>query len=205
LIAAPIVLAGGKSTRFGRDKISQLVAGEPLIQRVINRLASFGDEIIMVLAPGIFVAPFPSQVKIRKVYDIYPGRGSLGGVYTGLVSSTLPLNIVVACDMPFLNVNLLQYMIDISQGYDLVIPRLNNNVEPLHAVYSKNCIKVIERLWEAGKTKVLDIQYSVKTRYVEEQEIDKFDPKRLSFINVNTQEDLKRAIALSEELEVVQS
>ena len=204
MLAAPIVLAGGKSTRFGRDKSLELLAGETLIQRVVQSLACFGDEITIVLSPGSSFAPFQSPVKLRKVYDIYPGRGSLGGVYTGLVHSPQQFNLIVASDMPFLNTKLLQYMVDMSPGYDLVIPRVNNNVEPVHAIYSKNCIPIIEQLWARGKSRVRDILEMAKTHYIEEQEINQFDPKHLSFFNVNTPDDLSRALALARELKATQ-
>lgn len=204
MFAAPIVLAGGKSTRFGRDKSLELLAGETLIQRVVERLARFGDEIMIVLSPGSTLASFPSPVKLRKVYDIYPGRGSLGGVYTGLVHSPQQFNLIVASDMPFLNTNLLQHMVDISPGYDMVIPRINNNIEPIHAIYSKDCIAIIEQLWAKGKNRVRDILEHAKTRYLEEAEINQFDPKHLSFFNVNTTSDLENAIALVNTLEATQ-
>lgn len=200
MLAALIVLAGGKSARFGRDKSLELLAGETLVQRVVRSLACFGDEIIVVLSPGGSLTPFPSPVKLRKVYDIYPGRGSLGGVYTGLVLSTQQFNLIVASDMPFLNVKLLQYMVDMSPGYDLVVPRVDNNVEPLHAVYSKSCVTIIEKIWETGKTRVRDILEIARTRYIEEKEINEFDPKHLSFFNINTPDDLRRALSLAREL-----
>lgn len=201
MFVAPIVLAGGKSTRFGRDKTSQVVAGQTLIQRVVNCLAFFGDEIIIVLAPGGSILDFPAPVKIRKVFDIYPERGSLGGVYTGLVRSPHQYNLIVGCDMPFLNVDLLRHMTDLAPGHDVVIPKLGNNVEPLHAIYSKNCIPIIERLWREGKTKVLDILEYANIYYLPEKEMDRFDPRHLSFFNINTPQDLERANALEKEIE----
>ncbi|MBI4330381.1 MAG: molybdenum cofactor guanylyltransferase [Chloroflexi bacterium] len=201
MFVAPIVLAGGKSTRFGRDKISEMVAGQTLIQRVVNCLASFGDEIIIVLAPGGSIPPLAAPVKLRKVFDIYPGRGSLGGVYTGISLSSCQYNLVVACDMPFMNMQLLRHMIDLSPGYDVVIPKVGKHVEPLHAVYSKSCLPIIERIWAEGKTKVLDILEYARTYYLREEEIDRFDPRRLSFFNINTSQDLQRAAALASETE----
>ncbi|MBI2935159.1 MAG: molybdenum cofactor guanylyltransferase [Chloroflexi bacterium] len=201
MFVAPIVLAGGKSTRFGRDKTTQLVGGQTLIERVIHRLAAFGDEIIVVLAPGGTLPPFPSPVKLRKVFDIYPERGSLGGVYTGLVLSPHQYNLVVASDMPFLNEKLLRHMIDQSPGYDVVIPRVGKNVEPLHAVYSRSCIPIIEKVWQRGQSKVLDILQYARTYYLDEKEIEQFDHRHLSFFNVNTPGELKRAIDLAREIE----
>ncbi len=198
MFVAPIVLAGGKSTRFGRDKSTQTIAGQSLIQRVISRLAPFGDEITIVLAPGGAISPFPSPVRLRKVSDIYPDRGSLGGVYTGLVLSPSEYNLIVACDMPFLNEKLIRRMIELTPGYDVVIPKVGVHVEPLHAIYSKNCVPIIEKIWSEGQSKVLDILQNAKTYYFGEDEIDKIDPHHLSFFNINTSDDLKRAVALEQ-------
>ncbi|MFC1930462.1 molybdenum cofactor guanylyltransferase, partial [Chloroflexota bacterium] len=114
----------------------------------------------------------------------------------GLVCSPHHYNLFTACDMPFLNVELLQYMVEQCREYDVVIPRSGKNVEPLHAVYSKDCIPAIEKLWELGKAKVLDILAMTRVKYIEEKELDKFDPRRLSFLNINTREDLNRATSL---------
>lgn len=129
--------------------------------------------------------------------DIYPGKSSLGGIYTGLVYSTSFHNLVVACDMPFLNVDLLRYMIDLSPDFDAVIPRIGDLKEPLHAVYSTNCLPQMERLLKEGNLKIADILDSVRVRYVEENEINRFDPEHLSFFNINTEADLERARMLA--------
>jgi molybdopterin-guanine dinucleotide biosynthesis protein A len=84
-------------------------------------------------------------------------------------------------------------MIELSAGFDLVIPRLGELVEPLHAVYSKACLAPIERLLEQGILSVRELFSLVRVRYVETEEIDRFDPEHLSFFNVNTKSDLARA------------
>lgn len=134
---------------------------------------------------------------MKVVGDIYPGKGSLGGIYTGLVASDSLYNIVVACDMPFLNQGLLRYMIEIADNFDLVIPRLGNTIEPLHAVYSKRCLAPIEHLLEQDDLQIFKFFPAVKVRYMEADEIDRFDPEHLSFFNINTEADLKTARELS--------
>ncbi len=136
--------------------------------------------------------------KVRTVFDLYPGKRALGGVYTGLVHSTSFHNLVVACDMPFLNTELLRYMIELSSGFDAVVPRLGGKVEPLHAVYSKNCLTPIEELMEQGDLRVYRLLDLVKVRYVEQREIDRFDPEHLSFFNINTKADLEKAEELAD-------
>jgi molybdopterin-guanine dinucleotide biosynthesis protein A len=95
--------------------------------------------------------------------------------------------------MPFLNLDLLRYMVNIAPGFDVVIPRIGDQMEPLHAVYSKNCMGPMENLIKQGNLKITGFLDSVKVRYVGEEELDRFDPERLSFFNINTEADLERA------------
>ena len=147
----------------------------------------------MVLAQGQKepFSPLPPHVQI--VIDTYSGKGPLMGIYSGLKHSQDAHSPVVACDMPFLNMNLLRYMMDIAGGFDVVIPKSDGLVEPLHAVYSMRCLAVMESMLVDGNFKVSDLLQRVKVRYVEESEIDLFDPQHLSFFNINTPADLKMA------------
>ncbi len=99
--------------------------------------------------------------------------------------------------MPFLNQALLKYMIGLSAEFDLVIPRLGNFVEPLHAVYSRRCLAPIEVLIKQDNLSILRLLPLVMTRYIEAEDVRRFDPQRLSFFNVNTKSDLVRAISLA--------
>jgi molybdopterin-guanine dinucleotide biosynthesis protein A len=195
-----IVLAGGKGERLGRDKTLEKVGRHTLIQRIMDCLVLICDEIVVVIAPG---QPEPSlSIEARVVVDLYPGRGALGGIYTGLVASDSFYNLVVACDMPFLNPSLLRYLIQVSPGFDVIIPRdREGKLEPLHALYSKNCLAPINKQIQQGELKLDGFLGQVKVRYVDETETDEFDPKHLSFFNINTPADLRRARAIVEDLE----
>ena len=109
------------------------------------------------------------------------------------MTSDSPYNLVVACDMPFLNQDLLRYMIQLSVDFDLVVPRVNNYVEPLHAVYSRSCLAPIEDMIAQGKLSVNKLLDLVRVKYVEAEEIDRFDPEHLSFFNINTKADMEMA------------
>jgi molybdopterin-guanine dinucleotide biosynthesis protein A len=188
-----IVLAGGKGLRLGRDKIQETVGADSLLQRVLFQLTPFNRDIIIVTAGSKSLPQLDGYQGARVVTDIYPGKGVLGGIYTGLAESSSSYNLVVAGDMPFLNQALLRYMVGLSAGFDLVVPRLGDMVEPLHAVYARNCLAHIKRLLERGVLEVRALFELVKVRYVEASEIDRFDPGHLSFFNVNTEADLERA------------
>jgi molybdopterin-guanine dinucleotide biosynthesis protein A len=188
-----IILAGGKSIRFGHDKVLEKIGNTSLLEQVISQVDSLSKDIIIVTAKERNFAQLANHPKIKIASDIFPGQGSLGGIYTGLVKSDSFYNLVVAADMPFLNEPLLRYMIRVSDGFDFVLPRINNMYEPLHAIYSKNCIAPIKSILEHGKKVIVELFKYVKVRYVEAEEVDRFDPRHMSFFNINTREDLELA------------
>jgi len=197
LDVSSIVLAGGKGLRLGRDKALAELDGENLLQRVISRLGFLNSEIIVVVAGAEQSVQVVNDSNLKIVTDAYPGKGPLVGIYSGLLNSNSMYNLVVACDMPFLNKRLIRYMVDVSDGFDITIPRLGSMLEPLHAVYSKNCLKAIEKLLTVDKLKIDSLLGTVEVRYVEAGEIDSFDPEHLSFFNVNTKADLNVARGLT--------
>ncbi len=188
-----IVLAGGKGLRLGYEKALETVGNKSLIQWVVFSLSFLNSDIIIVTAAKQVFRRFIDYPKLKMVTDTYPSKGPLGGIYTGLAASGSFYNLVVACDMPFLNRALLDYMIQISASFDLVVPRLGNMIEPLHAVYSKGCLAPIECLLKQGNLSVREFFTLVKVRYVEATEINRFDPEHLSYFNVNTEADLETA------------
>jgi molybdopterin-guanine dinucleotide biosynthesis protein A len=196
-----IILAGGRSKRLGHNKFSITIGNETLLERVISTVSSLGSETIIVSAPGKSLAEITGKPDIKIVADIYPGLGPLGGLHTGLSVSNSFRNLVVACDMPFLNPRLLGHMISISVGFDVVMPRVGKLIEPLHAVYTKRCLELIEKQINNGIKKMSELLGLVSVRYVEDHELRTFDDQRMSFFNINTKEDLNlaRQIASSKE------
>ena len=188
-----IVLAGGKSLRLGRDKAFETVDNRNLLQWVLFRLRMFNSEVVLVTSTEQPFTQFTGHPRLKIVTDNYPGKGPLGGIYTGLVASESLYNLVIACDMLFLNQGLLRYMMQLLADFDLVVPRLGKLVEPLHSIYSKSCLAPIESLLRQGSLQVYQLFSLVKVRYVEAEEIDKFDPQHLSFFNINTEADLEKA------------
>ena len=158
------------------------------------------SEIILVVAQDRSFPELETRNKIVKVSDIYPGNGSLGGIHAGLTVSSSFYNLVIAADMPFLNQSLLRYIFEVSDGFDFVLPRIKTYFEPLHAVYSKNCIEPAEFIIKQGRKVIVDLFNYVKVRYVEAEEIERFDPKHMSFFNINTREDLELARKITADL-----
>jgi molybdopterin-guanine dinucleotide biosynthesis protein A len=182
--------------RLGRNKIVEAFGNTSLLEKVIFSLQPLESEILVVIAQDSALPSLGSFPKLRVVRDIFPGKGSLGGIYTGLINATAVKNLVIAGDMPFLNLDLLRYMWQISEGFDMVVPSLEGNLEPLHAIYSRNCIAPIERLIKQNDLRIFDFYAEVKVRYVERTEIDRYDPEHVSFFNINTEEELRAGLEL---------
>ncbi len=189
-----VVLAGGESRRLGQDKCMLLVEGQSLLDRTLGLLASLaGDLVVVSNDPRRTVdLPFP----VRLVPDRQPGVGALMGLYSGLHAARHDRAVAVACDMPFLSLPLLRHMVSLSVDYDVVLPRLGDLVEPLHAVYGKGCLGPMERQLSRGRRRIVSFFDDVRVCYVEQAEVDRYDPRNLSFLNVNTPDDWQRVQAL---------
>jgi molybdopterin-guanine dinucleotide biosynthesis protein A len=187
--------------RMGRVKALERINKQSLIERTIDCLSTVSQAIIVVTSQeqlGIIAATRP---KGRLIVDIYPEKGALGGIYTGLASTDSFYSLVLGCDMPFLNRDLLRYLIGIAPNFDVVVPRIDDKLEPLHAVYSRDCLAPIKELMNKDRLVISQLFKLVKTRYVDKDEIVKFDPRCLSFFNINTLDDLRKAKDLIEQRE----
>lgn len=184
------ILAGGKSTRMGRDKAFLEVGGKMVIERVIERVRSLTDDLfINTNTPAQY-----EQFRLRMETDVYPGRAALGGIFTAIHAARHQHVLIVACDMPFLDLKLLRYLVDLAPTADIVIPRVTPpQPETLHAIYSKTCLPVIEPRLQANRLRIIGFFEAVSVRYVERREVARFDPDFRSFINLNTPDDLEEA------------
>ena len=193
-----IILAGGKNLRLGRNKAFEIIRGKTIIDRVFERLEPISSQIVVVTSWAQFDIELNLEVDI--VADIYPNMGPLGGIYTGLTASKSDVNIIAACDMPFLNTDLLEYMVEMLTDYDAVVPRLANEmIELLHAVYAKNCLSRIDERLTTKKLSIHAFLEEVNVRYLEEEESRNIDPELKSFFNINYQKDLDKALKIAEE------
>ena len=196
-----IVLAGGKNLRLGRSKALEVIGGKSLIERIVERLEPVTNQFLLVTSRE--QSDFPANSEIEVLTDIYPDRGPLGGIYTGLLASRSSRSIAVACDMPFLNTKLLGNMVELSHGFDAVVPRWQNGMlEPLHAVYAKNCLDIMKKRLENDQLGIYRFLNEINVRYIEEEECKQFDPDLLSFFNINHEADLKRATKLAAERDI---
>ena len=194
-----IVLAGGLSRRLGRNKALETIGGQPLIRRVIDRISRIAEEVVVVVADQAQAQALPLENQHRVVVDLHPGGGSLGGIFSGLSAARHHWAMVVACDMPFLNLDLARRMLALREGADAVVPVLGERPEPTHAMYSKVCLPFMEQLLLANDLKISLFFDKVRVAYIPEVEILSLDPDCLSFFNVNSPDDLEKALALAAE------
>jgi molybdopterin-guanine dinucleotide biosynthesis protein A len=172
---------------MGTNKAFLEIDGVPIIQRIHNLFKTLFPEILIVTNEVELFHNF--QAKIHR--DLIPGQGALGGLYTGIHYSSFHHAFCVACDMPFLKGSVIRYLIKKIEDYDVVVPRTEDGLQPLHAFYSKNCLGPIRETMEHKDFKIIDIYPRVRVNIVEEAEFRHLDPTRKSFLNVNTPEELR--------------
>jgi molybdenum cofactor guanylyltransferase len=193
-----VLLAGGDSKRLGQPKALLDFCDQTLIARMVNTLSCHFTTIILVTdRPEQYQG---LEVKITGDLIAGPVKSPLRGIHAGLSISDLPYQFVAACDMPFLNLDLISYMETFAGRYDAVVPRIGSYYQPLHAFYSRSCLEIIEHQIKLGYYKIIDFYSTINIRYIDETEISRFDPEQNSFININTWEDYKKALAQLEEI-----
>ena len=184
-----VLLAGGNSSRMGRNKALMPLAGSRLVDRALAVLAGLFDDLLMVTnTPDLY-----ADLGIRMVPDLVAGKGALGGIHSAVHHAAAPHCLVVACDMPFLNAGVLRYLADQRAEYDVVVPNVNGRPQPLHAVYGKACLHPIARRLESDRLHVVGFFPDVRVREVTADELTAFDPEGLSFRNLNTPEEFADA------------
>ncbi|HEU4792277.1 MAG TPA: molybdenum cofactor guanylyltransferase [Nitrolancea sp.] len=188
------ILAGGQSRRMGQDKALLQVQSRTLLERVIERAGTIASEIFIVA----YNRPEYERFGLRVVPDRFPHSGSLGGIYTGISEAIHDACLVLACDLPFVNVALLSHMASLPRDYDVLVPALaaersgqggKETLETLHAIYGKACEPVMEERLRAGAFKIVEAFTGLRVRRILEAEVRAFDPELLSFFNANTPEE----------------
>ncbi len=179
----------------GGNKALLPIGGRLIIERVSDVLREiFDHNVIITNSPEDF-----EFLGLPMFADIVSGRGSLGGLYTGLKVCERDYGFLVACDMPFLNKDVISYMIDRTNDNDVIVPKITAGLEPLHGIYSRNCLPLIEGLFAEEDLKIRDIFHKAKVLEISEEELKPFDPGLLFLLNVNTPDDLRRAHELARE------
>ncbi len=186
-----VILAGGKSSRMGSNKALLEFGDETLIER-LSRLLKEGFDEILISANDPEPYRFLGSPIVR---DEYEAGGSLAGIQAGLLHASGQSCFFAACDMPFVNLELVRYLARFASDYDVVIPLSRNGLEPLHAFYSRGCVPHIERQLGQGNLKIIDFFDKVSVRKVSCEDMSGIDPEELSYFNINTQEKYELAKA----------
>lgn len=191
-----VVQAGGQSRRMGRDKATLPFKGEPLIQRVIRRVQGIAGELFVTTnRPEDY-----AFLGVPLVPDVVSGSGTLVGLCTALTAAHGEFVAVVACDMPFVSADLLSAERDLleEEQVDAVLPRSEQGLEPLHAVYRRlPCLEAVQRALLAGETQAISWLPWVRAREMSVEEIRRYDPLQLAFLNINTPDEWQRAELLA--------
>lgn len=181
-----VILAGGKSRRMKFDKQELEVNGEKLIGRTIKILGELFDVITVVTnRPELYDA-----YNVELISDIYPGHGPISGIHTALHHSTNDLIFVMACDMPYVNIEFIKYLDEQYDGEDGVITLKGNHIEPLNAIYHKSLLGKIEENIKEGRYRISDLVNESNFKLIEEKAAMNFDLELKMFKNLNTPEDL---------------
>ena len=185
-----VILAGGESTRMGKNKAFIEINGKRIIDRTVSLFREIFDDVLLVTnTPLDYI-----ELKVRIVTDLVPGKGSLGGIYTGLFFSSSPKAFFVGCDMPFLDRRVIQYFLSLAQTADIVVQRTKDYWQPLHAIYPRTLLKPIERLLHQGELTIFKAYQGLRVREVTGEELKPFDPDLHTLSNINTPEELKKLL-----------
>jgi molybdopterin-guanine dinucleotide biosynthesis protein A len=193
-----VIQAGGKSTRMGgRPKALMELGGRRIIDRVVEVLRGVTRDVLLVTnTPELY-----ATLGLPMVPDVFPDHGSLGGIYSGLKAAPGDAAFTVACDMPFLMPEVARLVIDRAGLADVVVPKIAEQFETLHACYAKACLAPMESRLREGRLKIVGFFDEVRVLTIAEAEVARFRAPELVFMNVNTPEDLARARALMPTLE----
>ncbi len=183
-----VILAGGRSSRMGKNKAFLEIEGERLIDRTVRLFRGLFSEILLVTNDPLAYLDLEAVLAT----DIFPGKGALGGLYTGLFFARHPQAFVTACDMPFLQGDFISHLLAQAPGYDIVIPEAGGGLQPLHAVYDRRCLPAIRACLDRNRLKISGFYRGLRIRTIGEGEAQAYDPDGRMFWNINGPKDLEK-------------
>ena len=183
-----IILSGGKNIRMGVNKAFLQIGQRTIIERTAELFNQLFEQVILVTNDPLDY----SHLNLEIAVDLFPKGGALIGIYTGLFYASHSPCFIAACDMPFLNPAVIDYMVGLGKNFDVVIPSLEDGYHPIHALYSRRCINHIEHLIGKKNYKITSFFQRVRVREVKAAELKPLNPAMDSFLNINTPEDLEQ-------------
>jgi molybdenum cofactor guanylyltransferase len=183
------VLAGGKSTRMGRNKAELSLDGRTLLETALQAARDVTQEVYILASPEVYGGWAPA------IPDVFPGCGPLGGIHAALARTKTEFNLIIAVDTPFLSGDLLRYLAERALAARAMVtaPEVNAYPQPLCAVYSRAFLPVAERALRAGEFKIVPLFPKQGTLLIREAELKQVAFGAEMFENLNTPEDLERA------------
>jgi len=176
-----IILAGGKSSRMGEDKGLMLLNGEPMVQKIFNVVKEITDT-ILIISNNKEYEQFGYQVFEDEIKD----KGPIAGIYTGLLHTSTPKNLLLSCDVPFVQVELLKELIKLSDNFDITIPQKDNKTHQLIGVIDKSCLTSLKNNIDNNQLKLKTAYEALNLKVID---ADQFDKKM--FTNINSKDDIK--------------
>jgi len=204
-VKSGVVLAGGKGLRFGKDKALIQFKGKPLVKWVMEVIDEVVDEIILSLPSDAEVFKFLEAVgsNIKIVKDTEPDLGPISGLLSSFREAKGEYVAVAPCDSPFIKPDLYKLIFEKADGHDGAVPFINNFWEPLHAVYKRETfIVALEKALSQGKNRPTDAYPYLDIQKVMQKEVEAVDTQNLSFVNINTKEELRKAAKILENMKI---
>jgi molybdopterin-guanine dinucleotide biosynthesis protein A len=188
------ILSGGKSSRMGTNKALLNIGGRSLIQRIVEILESiFSTVVISSNEPQLY-----KSLEKKIIKDIYPGRGPLSGIHSTLTYSNTEKNLIISCDIPFINKELINYLCNYNSEKVIILPKAEERTQPLCGIYSKKILPEVELLLKESvqkgstlKGSIYELVNRVETEIIDVTEMEFYHPDL--FFNINTPEDYNYA------------
>ncbi|SHH10913.1 molybdenum cofactor guanylyltransferase [Thermosyntropha lipolytica DSM 11003] len=195
--ATGVILAGGKSSRMNfNNKAFLYIRGKRIIEIIRDKFVSFFEETIIISNdPWLY-----EYLGVPVYRDVYPGLGPMSGIHAGLTYASHDAIFALACDMPFINMQMVDYMLEKLNSYDAVVPRIDDFLHMTAAVYSRRCLPQLTYNLQNQKLKMALLFAELKALALEEEEIQMFGDKSEMFHNINQEEDLLKAEKIARRL-----
>lgn len=179
--ASGVILAGGRSSRMKFNKAFAEIGGQPAIKIIMDKFIRLFDETIIISnEPELY-----AQLGARVFLDVYPRMGPVSGIHSALYHARHERVFVLGCDMPFINMDLVEYMLNRLDDYDSVVPEIDCYLQPLAAVYSRKCLPILQTCLETNRVKLVRIFEELNALVLTREELEKFGIVEEIFLNVN--------------------
>lgn len=176
-----IILSGGKNSRMNyKNKAFLKIYNTNFIEIILKKVSAFKEIIIVSNNPLEY-----NHLGVKVVKDILPSKGPLSGIHAGLTHASYQQCLVIPCDMPFVRKGFLEYLGNLNEDYDAIVPKTGQYLQPLCAIYNKRCINPIEKSIEKGRYKIVDLYQMIKIKFILEEEIKHFGKIDETFRNIN--------------------